>query len=379
MHAATRLGGASSRALALPPQLLCSASPRACSGWRAPRSQAPLHTSAPSRSFLGRHVRSLFKWRRRSHPTDAPPASGRLTLFHQSGVPEDLRLPTPGDPLARTAAGVADAALAGCVGCAVAGVVALAVPGGGEALALPLAQGAALAHWSFRDALGWDGGNRSAGKALCGLELALWDGSLATPAAAAVRSAYMLAAPAAALHPIAGMAWTTLLVFEVASVGFTQDARKLGDYALGTRVVDERPGREGRMRDLADAAEVRALRAEVEALAPGTLALRRARGEAGAWYTDLQEDLAREIAAAAAAREKGGAAGGAAVGGAAGARVGAAGAGAGAGAGETPKLESAAAAAAAEAPPPSMPPPVWEQAPPRFYTTKPRKPGGSEG
>lgn len=57
-------------------------------------------------------------------------------------------------------------------------------------------------------------------------------------------------------------------MFDISSVLFTQDARKLGDYSLGTRVVDERPGREDRVRDLEERAEIEALQAEIKELAP---------------------------------------------------------------------------------------------------------------
>ena len=276
-----------------------------------------------------------------------------MTLFHQEGVPADLQLPVPGDPIARTAAGCVDAVVACGVGCGVAAAVAAVSGGGGDLqLSLSVAQGAALSHWAFRDALGWDGGNRSVGKALLRQEVAMWDGTLATPGAAALRSAYMLAWPLAELHPIAGMAWTTLLAFEVASVGFTQDARKLGDYALGTRVVNERPDREGRLRDQADAEEVRRLRAEVEYLAPGLLARARARGAAEVWYTDLQEDLATQMAVE--ARASGTAA-------ARKAQLSARG----------PQAAPAAVGGGAEEGPPETPGSVFSQPPPRFFTQKP--------
>jgi uncharacterized RDD family membrane protein YckC len=206
----------------------------------------------------------------------------RLTLLDQSALPAPLRLPRPGEPLARICAGLADAGLAlasgACAACALHYGGGLAL----EAAALP-AQSVALLAWAARDALG-AGRNRSPGKALFGLELANADGSLASPAAALLRSSYMLLLPATPLHPFVGLGLELLLFFDLATVVLTQDARKAGDYMWGCRVVEERPGRAERLLEYREAEEMAALRARIEAAAPGLL---RAEGlaEEATWHT----------------------------------------------------------------------------------------------
>ena len=106
--------------------------------------------------------------------------------------------------------------------------------------------------------------------------MALWDGALAPPAACAARSCYLALAPVAGAHHMLGAALELALFFDLASLALTSDARKAGDYVFGTRVVEERPGRALRLRDLREALEREALRADIEALAPGLLASRAA-------------------------------------------------------------------------------------------------------
>lgn len=278
------------------------------------------HASASHQRGLARSIKNLFKWKKRFHPTDAAPESGRMTLFHQDYAPEDLRLPSPGDPFARTAAGVTDVVIAGSVGACVA--YGLQLVTGDANLAFSVAQGTALAHWVFRDSLGLDGGNRSIGKRVWKQEIAYWDGTLASPGHAALRNFYFLGWPLATLHPIAGMTWSVLVVFDMASVFFTQDARKVGDYLFGTRVVNERAGRDVRLTDMEESNEIRRIRAEVERLSPGLLAIRTkshglgpssgrpASSSTGSnapadvrWYEDLQSELQSDLARE--AREKG--------------------------------------------------------------------------
>ena len=216
--------------------------------------------------------RGLFRWSARKAPRSGeggqplPSGPGKLSLFRQGHVPEDLRLPTPADPVTRTAAGLFDMLVAGAGGAAAASAVQFTT--GDASLAWTAAQGASLLLWVLRDSLG-DDHNRSLGKRLCGVELTNWDGTLAAPSHAALRNWYFFAAPLAAAHPIGEMVWTVMLVFDVSSVFLTPDARKLGDYMFGTRVVNERPDRAGRIRDRLDALEVAALRAELESLSPG--------------------------------------------------------------------------------------------------------------
>lgn len=189
----------------------------------------------------------------------------QTSLLKQEGIPLELRLPLPGDPMSRLGAGLVDIFIAGSAGIG-AGTLVQAL-GGDTATTSLAAQGTALALWVLRDALSADG-NRSIGKRLFKLELANWDGSLPSVAHAAVRNAYFLALPLSQVHPLLEMVWTLVLVFDLSSILFTQDARKLGDYVLGTRVVDERPGRAARVQDQIELAEMQDLQAEIEELTP---------------------------------------------------------------------------------------------------------------
>ena len=258
----------------------------------------PLSRFTTTRTALKRRwFKGLFRWRQRTHPIAEPGAGGRFTLFHQDDVPEDLRLSPPADPVARTTAGAIDAALA-LGGGAVAGWLAHALTGSSD-VASASAAGAATALWVLRDGLG-DGGNRSVGKAIMRVELAYWDGALASPAHALTRNAIVLAWPLAGLHPMLEMLWTTSVVFDGASLFLTADARKLGDYALGTRVVAERPGRQGRAQDRADALEMARLRADIDALSPGLLQTpdaARVLGVAPASHEEVQRALVARAAA----------------------------------------------------------------------------------
>ena len=206
----------------------------------------------------------------------------RVTLADQSALPEPLRLPRPGDPLARISAGIADASLASLCGLAAAG--ALHYGGAWEpALAALSGQSLALLAWAARDGLG-PGGNRSPGKALFALELTQADGSAAPPLAALCRSSYWLLLPAASLHPFVGLGLEVLLFFDVATLVLTQDARKAGDYMWGCRVVEELPGRAERLQECREAAELARLREEVAGLAPGVLE-EEGLAEAPLWHT----------------------------------------------------------------------------------------------
>lgn len=209
----------------------------------------------------------------------------KLTLFNQWMIPEDLQLPKPGDPLKRIGAGCVDVLVSVVSG----GLVGAAMRATGlfdADLMMQLSQGTALMTWVMRDALG-DGGNRSLGKRLFGLELAHWDGTLPTPRLALTRNAYWLVLPAMVMHPLAAMGGGVLIAFDIASVLLTADARKVGDYATGLRVVDARRGRDVRLQDAADAEEIRALRAEIEERAPGFLA--SSTNPDDAWYEDERD------------------------------------------------------------------------------------------
>jgi uncharacterized RDD family membrane protein YckC len=211
-------------------------------------------------------LRSLLGRRGGPPPLHAPK---KLSLAEQGSLPPDLRLPLPGDPLSRIRAGLIDATLAAAAGVAVGAVtlVGFSVP---PAAAVGACNSAALLFWVLRDALA-PGFNRSPGKALCGLEVATREGLVAAPAAALARNAHFLLLLAAPLHPAGGAALEAALFFDVASCAFTPDARKVGDYLTGCRVVEERPGRDARLRDAADAAEAARLEARIRAAAPGLL------------------------------------------------------------------------------------------------------------
>ena len=306
---------------------------------RAPCAQVrKLHACSPHHFIFGKKFLARSLLRRRHHPTDEPLDASRLSFWNQWMLPEDLQLPAPADPLRRLGAGLVDGALSVAAGAAL--VAAASAVGAETATATEAGAAAALASWALRDALAptSDGGCRSFGKRLFSLELARADGTLPSRAVAAARGAYWAALPAAAVHPLAGMAAGLLLVFDVASTLLTVDARKVGDYVAGTRVVDERPGRAGRVADAAAAEEIRALREEIEALAPGELA--KSAHPDDEWYEVMQRPQTNAEIVASAREAPAGADGGA---------------GLRAGAGEStrrPSPPSAAAAALRAAPPP---------------------------
>lgn len=250
------------------------------------RASEPAYAPSAKRAFKG-----LFK-------KSAGVASGEhagLSLFNQSSLPEDLQLPKPADPLQRIGAGILDLAVAGLAGSA-AGYMAFATSGVME-IALSTGQGAGLAYWILRDGLA-DEGNRSFGKKAFGLEITNADGTLASPWACLARNWYFGIVPALSLHPLLGMTFEMLVFFDMASLALTSDARKVGDYSLGTRVVDERPGRDLRVQDMLEAAEIRALRAEIESLAPGLLAQ-----HPDNWYDQTQKSIVASHAAAKALKQ----------------------------------------------------------------------------
>ncbi len=251
-------------------------------------------TGAASAGFGTKLFRGLFRRKRRAEvDPDAPP---RLSLLNQTALPEDLRLPRPADPLNRVAAGVLDVALAGAGGAAVGAAAFYSGASGDLETAAIIGQTAALSLWVVRDGLG-DGGNRSLGKRAFKVEVTLWDGTPAPPSLALSRNLYFLLLPLAGAHQYLGMAVETLLFWDVATLFLTPDARKAGDYALGTRVVDERPGRAERLEEAADAAEMRELRDRIEAASPGLLAARVKADPSLKSYEMAQAELAAAVAA----------------------------------------------------------------------------------
>ena len=228
-------------------------------------------------------------FRRRPRGPDA--FGRRVTLFDQSALPAALRLPRPGDPFARVMAGSFDALVAGAGGACC--FAAAGAAGANPVDASAVAQAAALALWAVRDALG-DGGSRSLGKRLFSLEIALSDGTLAPRSAALARSWYYALLPAATLHPFVGLSLEVLLFADLATLVLTPDARKAGDYMVGTRVVAERIGRAARLAEASELQEARALREQVEKQAPGLLAEieRESGGKAAPWWHSQQSILA---------------------------------------------------------------------------------------
>jgi uncharacterized RDD family membrane protein YckC len=242
---------------------------------RTPRLLYALSSIRKSSSTSSRRTRSILnRFRDSFNITLAPRDSGvssRLSLHNQDSIPEPLRLPRPADPLARLGAGLLDAGIS-IVGGSVAGYLAFL----GSALpevGLAAAQGTAIALFSFRDAFG-DEGNRSIGKKVFSLELALWDGQLPSPSSCAARSWYLCLIPIASLHPVLLASLEVGLFFDLASLLLTQDARKAGDYMFGTRVVEERPGRDERVKEYIEQVEIEKVREEIEALQPGLLTRR---------------------------------------------------------------------------------------------------------
>lgn len=197
--------------------------------------------------------------------------SSRLSLYNQDSIPEPLRLPRPADPLARLGAGLLDVGIS-ILGGTAAGYLSYLGCSLPE-VSLATGQGVSIALFAFRDAFG-DEGNRSIGKKIFGLEIALWDGQLPSSASCAARSWYLCLIPIAGLHPVLLASLEVALFFDLSSLVLTQDARKAGDYMFGTRVVEERPGREQRVIEYFEQVEIEKVRDEIETLRPGLLTRR---------------------------------------------------------------------------------------------------------
>ncbi len=257
------------------------------------RATAPLE-----RGLLGR----VFGRKSTTPPGPSDEGAPRSTSFlYGESLPDDLRLPQPAAPIRRLIAGLIDVALAGVGGSATGGLVYATT--GDVAISVSAAQGVTLTLWMLRDCLG-DHGTRSMGKRVLSLEITNWDGTIASPTTCMVRNLYMGLVPVLTFHPLLSLTFEMLVFFDMASFAVTADARRVGDYMLGSRVVGERPGREERVRDLYDAQEVEAIKEEIEHLAPGLLAqLPEAQ-----WYDEVQTGLRKAgkastppVAAAAAA------------------------------------------------------------------------------
>lgn len=233
-------------------------------------SSRQLHTTVAARSLLGGKLFKGVVKRRRYDPEDLPEGGGRISLFDQSALPEDVQLPKPAAPVDRVGAAIADGVLSALLGACSSGAVAAAslyLAGAPAPAELLTATGSAVATvaWVLRDALA-DEGNRSYGKKLFKLEITNADGTLASPQACAVRNLPYLLFPLAVLHPLLNYAVDGLLFVDAAALLLTADARRSVDYALGTRVVECRPGREQRVADMHETAEIRELRGEISSM-----------------------------------------------------------------------------------------------------------------
>jgi hypothetical protein len=191
--------------------------------------------------------------------------SERVTLFNQSKLPEDLRLPLPAEPFFRTLAGLTDLLVSLAIGCTAYLAVRHGV--GDLGLALNAGGGAALAAWMVRDAV-CDEGNRSLGKKIFRMEITDAEGGLATRTACLLRSWHYGIIVLMPLHPAFDLTAGAILVFDLASLLVTPDARKLADYTLGTRVTMERPNRALRVQDATEADELALIRAQLMKSAP---------------------------------------------------------------------------------------------------------------
>lgn len=236
--------------------------------------------------------------------------TGGFDLFNQDNIPEDLRLPKPGDPFYRFGAALFDGIVSGLGGLSVGYLVYLGTQSSYD-IAIPTGQATALLLWILRDALG-DEGNRSIGKRLFNLEITNNDGTLVNSMnhSLLLRNWYFGLIPILHYHPLITMTFEILLFFDAASFLLTPDARRVGDYMLGSRVVEERPNRNERIQDMYDINEMNQLKEEIETLAPGTLAGLRnhpvyGKTVAGPWYDGIQAKLhADTVAQLKAAKEQ---------------------------------------------------------------------------
>jgi hypothetical protein len=184
-------------------------------------------------------------------------------------VPADLAMPTRAPVLRRAIAATVDGCFSLFCGTVV-GTVAQAVGGVGVAESWWAALATASVVFAFRDGLGGSG-TRSWGKALAGLEVVLWDGQVAPREACLLRNVPVLVFVAAPSVELVRELILLALVFDLGSMAATEQGKRIGDYALGTRVVLERPGRAVRLLDLREQERMEELEAEMSTLAPDLL------------------------------------------------------------------------------------------------------------
>jgi len=221
--------------------------------------------------------------------------TGGFDLFHQDNIPKDLQLPKPGDPFYRFGAALFDGILSSLGGLVTGGIVYYCTQYNLD-IAIPTGQATTLVLWILRDAFG-DEGNRSIGKRLFNLEITNNDGTLINNLWISLfRNWYFGLVPILTYHPLINMTFEVCLFFDAASFLLTPDARRVGDYIFGSRVVEERPNRTERIQDMYEQLEMIELRNEIEKLAPGTLnGLRNhpiyGNTVAAPWYDGIQAKL----------------------------------------------------------------------------------------
>jgi uncharacterized RDD family membrane protein YckC len=226
------------------------------------------HTSAVLENRIFRGLKRLIGKSSTSIPSDH--VSSRLTLFNQSSLPPEYRVPVPANPLARISAGVVDLSISIAAGYSASVGIDWYTSGLSE-LSEYAGHGVGVAMWMLRDTLG-DEGNRSIGKRMFKVEIVYVDGTPVSQQHALLRNWYFLGLPLIVFHPFVNLLAQGFLVWDLSSVLLTQDARKAMDYAFGMRVVDELPNRLERLKQQEIDFEILQIEEEIERLSPGLLA-----------------------------------------------------------------------------------------------------------
>ena len=221
--------------------------------WNGSR-QLQGHRQTPT-TCNGRRRRWLSSWKTQKEVQPLEDYSSTA-----ANIPEDLRLPTFADPIGRLLAGLVDFGVACGVGLGSGWLVSAltTVPDLGSWTALT----AGTFAWITRDAL-FEEGNRSLGKILYDIEIAYWDGQLASRIDSVKRNMHYLFVPFVGVHEYVGHALLFCIVWDIATHMVTYDARKLGDYFAGTYVVASPPGRETRVLDMIEQAELEEVEKEI--------------------------------------------------------------------------------------------------------------------
>lgn len=261
-----------------------TSSMRAASMWRMRPPLARLLRRLSDRPMVPPNLPPSLRPGRMTEP-DRPRASAeeRMRRAHEEGItsyralqavraslddkdlPDDIRLPQPADLLDRASAAAIDLAVASAGGGLVwAALSALGLDTGTVASGTV---GVTVALFVLRDCW-WEEGTRSLGKAAMGLEVALFDGKLASPAQSAIRNAPFLLLPFIEIHPLVQSAALFLVAFDATAMLFTPAGRRAGDWLAQTRVVTSLPGREFRVLDLIEREELAVVEDAVAAIDP---------------------------------------------------------------------------------------------------------------